>query len=273
MQVSEPMWRPLLALLVLFCTTTKASEVNLQDHLLGLSKQDLLPASHKAYLYGLRAGGFEPQVIYDIGSSLLHWAKVAREIWPNATIILFDAFEEAEFLYQSQGYSYHICMLSNIDGVQKKFYQNDFFPGGNSYYREIAHNGKFFPEDSFLVKKACILDKIVFDRDIPLPDLIKIDTQGSELDIMRGGLNTLMHAEHLIVEMQHERYNEGAPLASKTMKFITAKSMGFELVAPRFSDNGPDADYGFKAKRKPKLIPGTYLHAEPDTEQQGDFEF
>jgi hypothetical protein len=38
---------------------------------------------------------------------------------------------------------------------------------------------------------------------------------------------------------------EGAPLVGETLPFI--ESLGFKCVAPRFSDNGSDADYGFIA--------------------------
>jgi hypothetical protein len=50
-------------------------------------------------------------VIYDIGSCVLHWTNEIEKLCPDATIILFDAFEEAEFLYE--GYNYHIGALSD----------------------------------------------------------------------------------------------------------------------------------------------------------------
>jgi len=214
------------------------------EHLQMLSELDLIPQSHKSYLLGLKAGGFNPQVIYDIGSCVLHWTKVAASIWPNATIILFDAFEPAEFLYNKHGYTYYMGLLSDIDGSVKQFYQNDKYPGGSSYYREIAHNGHFFPPDKFITKTATTLDTIVRNRKFPRPDLIKIDTQGSELDILKGAENTLLTTKHLIIEMQHNQYNMGAPLATHSIPVV--QKYGFELVANRFSDNGDDADYAFQ---------------------------
>jgi FkbM family methyltransferase len=219
----------------------------LRAHLQGLSNAPLLPQSHVAYLYGLKAAGFNPMVVYDIGSCVLYWTKVVRQIWPNATVILFDAFDSAEFLYKEGGYQYHLGVLSNKAGVRKKFYENKQFPGGNSYYREIAHDSRFFPKDQYVMKSTSTLNAVVEQRGFPLPDLVKIDTQGSELDIIKGGMDVLSHASQLIVEMQHEQYNEGAPLAHKTLKYITKY---FDLVAPKFSDNGPDADYGFSSNSR-----------------------
>ena len=64
------------------------------------------PTDHIAYLKRLKEDGFEPKVIYDIGSCVLNWTNAAKEVWPDATFVLFDAFSEAEFLYE--GYQYHM---------------------------------------------------------------------------------------------------------------------------------------------------------------------
>jgi hypothetical protein len=80
-------------------------------------------------------------------------------------------------------------------------------------------------------------------REFPLPDLVKIDVQGSEQDVIQGGIKTLANANHLIVEMQKVEYNKGAPLVSETLPWI--ESRGWKCVAPLFADNGADGDYGF----------------------------
>jgi len=211
-----------------------------------LSRVHHLPNDHKQYLENLKKSGFEPKVIYDIGSCILHWAHAAKEIWPNAEIILFDAFAPAEFLYG--GYRYFIGVLGDEDGKVVRFYQNDMFPGGNSYYREIytdVNGFDFFPVDKFIEKPMHCLDTVVAKMKFPAPDFIKIDAQGSEKDILKGGLQTVSHAKHLIVEMQHANYNEGAPLVTETLPFI--ESLGFQCIAHRFSGGMFDADYGFQS--------------------------
>lgn len=203
-----------------------------------------LPESHKNYLRNLKASGFEPKVIYDIGACVLHWTRFVEQLWPNAEIIAFDAFEPAEFLYKEHNIKYHLGVLSDQDNKEVKFYQNDMLPGGNSYYREIGcQGGRFFPEDSFKVLQTRTLDSVVQERGFPLPDLVKIDVQGAEKDLISGATNTLVNTKHLIVEMQHEEYNQGAPKVDETRPYI--ESLGFSCIAPLFSNNGPDGDYGF----------------------------
>ena len=87
------------------------------------------------------------------------------------------------------------------------------------------------------------LNTIVKTKNFPLPDLVKIDVQGSELDIIKGGLDVINNAKYLIVELQDVQYNRGAPMAHETIQFLNEN--GWELIASKFSDNGPDADYCF----------------------------
>jgi FkbM family methyltransferase len=83
------------------------------------------------------------------------------------------------------------------------FYQNE-------YYREIGS-----PLNNSIRKRTFTLDKIVKERGFPLPDFIKIDVQGCEMDILKGGKDTVKHATRLIVELQHMEYNEGAMQATE----------------------------------------------------------
>ena len=217
-------------------------EINLKKHLLSLSRENLIPHTHIQYLQNLKNNGFEPKVIYDIGSCALHWTKEAKKLWPDATYILFDAFSPVEFLYK--GYDYHIGCLSDTNDNDVKFYQNDYLPGGNSYYREIGCDGKYFPEDKFVIKTTTTLERVVKKRKFPYPDFIKIDVQGSEVDIIKGGIDIIKNAKHLIVELQHTEYNKGALKSDVSLPLIE-ELINFKCIAPLFSNNGCDGDYGF----------------------------
>lgn len=215
-----------------------------RDHLAALAGRDVLPEAHRRYLWRLRDElGFEPKVVYDIGACVLHWTRHARQVWPGAEVVLFDAFAPAAFLYD--GHRHHVGVLSDADGRDVDFFQNVADPGGNSYYREIGHpmSDRIFPRDSAQKRSARALDSVVAERGFPMPDLIKIDVQGAEQDVLRGAIGVMAHAKVLIVEMQDTHYNDGAPLAAETLPFV--ESLGWTCVARKFCDNGPDADYAF----------------------------
>ena len=218
----------------------------IEKQMIALHECDMIPSAHKRVLNDI-SKHFTPRVIYDIGACVLHWTRMAKSIWPEpeCITIAFDAIDEVEALYKSKGILYHVGVLSDEDNKLVKFYENKEMPGGNSYYKEIghAHADAVFPENSYTEKCAMTLEYVVQQKNFQMPDLVKIDVQGCELDILKGGINIINHAKYLIIELQHFQYNRGAPLEYVTIKYLNDN--GWEIVEAKFVDNGPDADYLF----------------------------
>jgi FkbM family methyltransferase len=177
---------------------------------------------------------------------VLHWTNEARRIWPNAEIVAFEAMNSSEFLFKEQGLKYHIGVLSNETGREVAFYQNDFHPGGNSYYKENPEVNpeapEYFNETHMKLLKTVTLDAVASLKKFPEPDMIKMDVQGSELDVLMGAAETLKTVNHVILELQVVEYNKGAPLKDVVIDYMD--SIGFDCKG-MFSSNGPDGDYHF----------------------------
>jgi hypothetical protein len=67
------------------------------------------------------------------------------------------------------------------------------------------------------------LDEIVNEDQY---DFIKIDTQGAELDILKGGLKTLERAKLVLLETSVIPYNKDAPLQRDVISFM--RDHGFD---------------------------------------------
>jgi FkbM family methyltransferase len=211
-----------------------------------------IPTNHIDYLKRIKNLYQEPKVIYDIGSAVLHWTKNAKELWPNSKIIAFEAVKEVEDFYKDYGVDYALEVFTDVDNKEIIFYENLICLGGNSYYKENSKYSsaadKIYNENSAKKRIGYTIDTIVQKNNFPLPDFVKIDVQGAEIDILKGMSNTLKQVNHLIVELQHVEYNIGALQKNESVEFI--KSLGFELVKndtddDYFCGNGPDADYHF----------------------------
>jgi FkbM family methyltransferase len=220
-------------------------ELRLRD----LSSQRLLPKPHVDYLQQLKDSGFTPKTIYDVGACVLHWTNEATQIWPESEIVAFEAMPSCEFLYKDKGIPYHIGVLSNESNKTVEFYQNDQHPGGNSYYIENsdinANSAFYFNETHKRTYQTVTLDAVFRLKQLPKPELLKMDVQGAELDVLRGAEEVLESVEHVILELQSVEYNKGAPLREIVIQYMY--TIGFELVA-QFTNYGPDGDYHFKRR-------------------------
>jgi len=236
------------------------------------SNMHWFPQQHITFLENIFLE-FNPDnmVIYDIGSSVLHWTLNAQYIWKNSKIYLFDGMTEMKLFYDEYNnknnttYDYNIGVLCDEDYKRICFYQNDEFSGGNSYYKEIGHinSHKIFTEKNIKQKIGMKLETIVKMKNIPAPNLIKIDVQGAELDILKGSMKIINNAKFLIVELQHIEYNKGAPLCNETCNFLIEN--GWEVYAEKFSNNGPDADWCFiNTKYNYNKLPNnTFIQNQP----------
>ena len=228
-----------------------------QKRLKELHDQPLLPQQHVNYLWTMKTvDNIKPKVIYDIGACVLHWTNRAKEVWPEAEIIPFEAMEAVEPLYREAGFENFAvgCLLSDLTGEEVEFYENLEHPGGNSLYKENNELSpladQLFPEDKKVVRKTNTLDDIVKLNNLPKPDLIKMDIQGAELKALKGATKTLESCNHLILELQHLDYNFGAPKAEEVIEYL--KTIGFGMVGDGMfcgSELGVDGDYHFTRTR------------------------
>lgn len=199
---------------------------------------------HAIQLNQLKNRGFTPKVIYDIGAAFLHWTKWAKMIFPDSDYYYFDAWQPLANNYSKNNINtYHIGVLGDVDGKEVEFYERNDIPWGNSYYKERT---KTFKHVVPVIRKMMTLDTLVKEYKWPTPDLVKIDVQGAEMDIIKGALNTFKNTKYLIVELQHENYNEGAPKFDETGPWL--EHLGWKCIAWRFASGSAfsvDADYLF----------------------------
>lgn len=166
---------------------------------------------------------FYPRTILDIGAQIGDFAQECKTLWPNTKISMIEATHECEphlqGLAQHKDYEYRIEVLSDISGKEVNFYKTKHAKTntGNSIYRE---NTQYYDDQNVIVEQriTTTLDELYKDGQF---DMIKIDTQGSEIDIMKGGSNLISKAVMIILEVSYINYNEGAPLADSVDKFMT----------------------------------------------------
>jgi len=171
---------------------------------------------------------FNPESYLDIGANKGQNIEFICQQLPNLKDVemieaTFSHKKDLEEVSNRTGFPYHIEVLS--DSVKKVIFYLDpdnYTSPGNSY----------FAEDNTIHHKFLAEERITNTLDIMYPnksfDLIKLDTQGSELDIIKGGQKLISRAKGLIIEENVVPYNIGAPLSKDIREYL--ESNGFVFI-------------------------------------------
>lgn len=168
---------------------------------------------------------FEPKSILDIGANVGQFYKESMIVFPNAYYYLIEGNETCEDVLRTLGVDYSIDLLSDV-AKQVDFYirKNEPRCTGNSIYRE---NTSFYDDDQIIIKKkqTKTISNIFLNKTF---DLIKIDVQGSEIDIINGGIDIFKKAKGILMEISLVEYNKNSPAKEFVYKYMD--NLGFKPV-------------------------------------------
>ena len=158
-----------------------------------------------------------PLTVLDIGANVGEWTEFHRILWPQAHFTLVEANPGCEgFL---QGEDYRIALLGSEAKDSVPFYTLSETATGASVYRELTG---LYEDVEPLWLPQTTLDELFPERAF---ELLKIDTQGSEMDILRGGERIVQEADCVILEVSYAPYNAGAPLEDEVRDYMAG--LGF----------------------------------------------
>jgi FkbM family methyltransferase len=168
---------------------------------------------------------FEPKSILDIGANVGQFYNEIKNIFPNSYYYLVEGSESCEVVLETFNVDYSICLLSDTE-KEVDFYirKNEPRCTGNSIYRE---NTSFYDDDQILIEKkqTKTLSNLLNNQKF---DLIKIDVQGSEIDIINGGLDIIKEAKGILMEVSLMEYNQNSP--TKDFVYEYMDNLGFKPV-------------------------------------------
>lgn len=167
----------------------------------------------------------KPRSVLDIGAHTGGWYRDAVQHWPDAYYFLIEGNPACAPALADTGVSHRIALLSDRE-KEVTFHTRRGIPcaTGDSYLREKTP----FYADEHLVSTTMETRRLDDVCEGCVFDLVKLDTQGSELDIMRGGDNIMRMAKAVVIEVSHVEYNEGAPSEETVSGHL--RSLGFRPV-------------------------------------------
>jgi FkbM family methyltransferase len=174
----------------------------------------------------LRWQGFDPKNILDIGAHIGTLSQLAHSIWPKASIVMVEANHDCEKALRNRKIGdVEIVLLGNKNAPSVKYFSSrKEYITGNSIYLEQT---SYFSQYEVRLLPMMTLTKLARVRAWNAFDLIKIDTQGSERDIIFGGKMLIQKAKIVCLETQVLEYNAHAPKTFEMMQLM--EKLGFQL--------------------------------------------
>jgi FkbM family methyltransferase len=217
------------------------------------------------FLKSIGEMGFSPVTIIDVGANVGGWARMASRLFPSSRILMFEADADNEQALRDtlreigNRSEYLIALL----GPEKKdavtFYKLGF---GSSVLPELTTF-----EKQVVALPMNTLDNVVQGAALQPPLLLKLDVQGFELEVLRGGRRTLGLAEVVITEVSLLPYNAGAPLFAEVVAFMSEEGfVVFDFCGQlRREIDGVlfQTDVVFVRRDSPLLAPRKFWLSEP----------
>jgi len=145
--------------------------------------------------------------VLDIGANIGNFSKYILSINPNCDCFMVEGNPYCDEFLHKTGIPYDIAVLSDKRKFANFYVEdNNIIGTGASLYKE---NTNYYSQG----KRLCVSTKRLDDCNYNDGkfDLIKLDVQGSELDIILGGIETFKQSKYIIIETSLVEYNIDSP--------------------------------------------------------------
>jgi FkbM family methyltransferase len=177
----------------------------------------------KSLLEDLKQRGLACTSILDVGANWSGWSRMAREIFPAAHFYLIEPQLEMEeplkkfcqevttanYFLAGAGSKKETLSLTMWDDLQG----SSFLPAPND---ELKTSGRQREVE------MVVIDELIDSGKMKMPNIIKLDIQGFELEALRGAEKTFGHTDVYILEVSLFHFSEvpGIPIFSDVINFM-----------------------------------------------------
>ncbi len=176
-------------------------------------------------------------IVFDVGANVGEWSESVLHFHPNAMIYAFEPIPAlAENLckkFRAKRVSVNQCAISCAEGTKQfDFYEHETGLSGLYHRPQVVQSLHQLPKR--LVVKTLPLDVFCERNNIQCIDFLKIDTEGSEFDVLRGATRLL---ENKMISLLQFEYGGTYPDAGITLKqvyaFLTSKAYFIYRISSR----------------------------------------
>lgn len=181
----------------------------------------------KRRLSFMKSTGVDIQCALDVGAYRGEFTAILKELWPDVEVQQFEADErQAKYLQPDAVIQPMSDRVKMVDFYTIKDTHHGSTTGSSIY----LENTEFYNEKIVTKLLTGTLDDCVnVDWDWAHHGLVKLDVQGSEIDVLIGGDYFMRYCKpkYVLTEVSVMPYNQGAPLAAQVIAHL--HRLGYQL--------------------------------------------
>lgn len=186
-------------------------------------KPEYVVATMYSILRDLKERGLRCTHIMDVGANKTSWSRMAKEFYPEATFCLIEPQVEMEeglqqFSHDFPGDQYYLAGAGSkketlLLTVYDDLAGSSFLPNADPQLKEKGKQREI---------EIITLDDIISKSNFEIPQLVKLDIQGFELEALRGATSLFGKTEVFILEVSLFAFGSGKkmPEFAEVIRFM-----------------------------------------------------
>jgi FkbM family methyltransferase len=169
----------------------------------------------------------QPKYLCDIGANAGNWTYVLSQMNPALEHVVFF---EPQSQYQEKLQSLSLPRVTKVVypcGLGERE-EKLLIKGGtaSASFLDSEQQNKYFPNSISQKQQEQeeveirILDAIYASDNLPIPDVIKLDVQGFELEVLKGSINLLKKSKYLVIELSFRQFYRDQPYLWEIIKLL-----------------------------------------------------
>lgn len=177
-------------------------------------------------LKSLKERGLSCTSIFDVGANEGNWSKMAKHYFSNADYVLIEPLEEMasaleELCTKNENFNFIKAAAGNHDGESVITIWDDMV--GSSLLPK--QNAEFLETGKQRVIPIRSIDSLIDEHQLKIPELVKLDIQGYELEALKGATSVFGKTEVFILEVSMFKHHDApeSPEFHDVVDFMNSK--------------------------------------------------